>query len=206
MQFEPSGLGEPLGLGGPEPFFYPPVALGLPSMSDITSTFTSWLADDAMVIGALGNSFLSPVGVSTSVYANLDPRMTRTPANAMVAYEQAAYFVALATRRAINMGATGAKTYLSSSLRQILADGEAAADRTNFVCRTTGYLCPVRGALTALNAAIEAISESTLPQDEVLRILPILRRSRRMLLLRLALPWAGLIALGAVAGTYWYRS
>jgi len=164
----------------------------------------SWWADDTMVYKAQAGS-----GIEPGVYEELDYRMTKPPKNLMEAYEQASYFVAIAALRARRLEEEGnpaaGHTFLLAQLNSLVQEAQRAKDDVGMVCSWTGLWCPVRGSGAVLNDAIEVIEDSQLPDEERVRMTTILRKSKRAVQFRQAVPWLVLVGVGAAAGTYWYR-
>jgi hypothetical protein len=163
-----------------------------------TSTVSSWLADDSMVLAAQ-----SGVSIGADIYEQLDSRMTHTPSSVMVAYEQAAYFLALAVRRALREGTP--TSVLTQALSRIGAEAEAASDDVSWMCRSTGYGCPSGGSVSVLNDAIDAIEAANLPQDDEVQLLSLLKSNRWGVQVRQAVPVGVAILSGLAAGAWWYH-
>ena len=159
----------------------------------------SWFADDQMYYAAM-----SGAGIGPEAYDEIPDRMAKAPKDMMEAYEQATYFVALAARRAADMEDESTKIFLQAQLQQLSKEGTAAQEGTNFICSKTGYWCPVRGSGRVLADTIQIIEDSSLPDEERVMMTTILRKSRRAVMIRQAIPWV--IALGLGAGTYYWYS
>jgi hypothetical protein len=165
----------------------------------------TWLADDTMYYAAMAGS-----GIGADAYDEVPLRMSRPPKDQMEAYEQAVFFVALATRRAIQLEdegviSHGVKAPLQQELSRLGAEGAAAKSDTNILCATTGYWCPVRGSGQVLADTIEIIEGSGLPDQERVRMTTILRKSKQAVMLRQALPWLALAGVGGAVGIYWFK-
>ncbi len=190
-QFQPSSLND-LGDYG---------ATGSPARQNF---LMSWWADDTMVALARAGS-----GAGPEIYEELEPRMTKPPKDLMEAYEQASYFVAIAALRARRLEEEGnpaaGHTFLLAQLNALVQEVERAKDDVGMICSWTGYWCPVRGSGAVLDDAIEVIEDSQLPDEERVRMTTILRKSKRAVQFRQAVPWLVLVGVGAIAGTYWYQ-
>lgn len=162
---------------------------------------TSWLADDAMVLAAQAGT-----SIGSGIYEELNPRMVQAPRSVVVAYEQAAYFLALGARRALREGNSAAADVLLTELDRVLAEGNEIKGETTFLCRTAGVACPRGGAGRVLADAAEVIETSGLNPDDAIQIESALRTNRRSFLILQALPVIGAVGLGAVIGTWWYRT
>lgn len=164
----------------------------------------SWIADDTMVGLAQRG-----VGVEPNVYASLEPRMTKTPDDLMVAYEQASYFVAIALRRAIWLADegndSGSIPFLSAELTVLSDEAAEAGRKAGFICRSTGLWCPARGSVGVLSDAISVIEDAGLPAEERVQLTAPLKKSRRKVQIRQAVPWVVLAGAGGAAAWYWTR-
>lgn len=160
-------------------------------------TVSSWLADDTMVAQAT-------IGVSadSSVYDSLDERMLSPSPDAVTAYEQAAYFLALAARRADFEGNKGAQDQLFAAMSRAL---DAKSEDIGTICRTTGYMCRGGGRTSILQNTISEIESSSLNQDDKIRLTQYLRKIKRAVAIRSAIPIVTLFAVGAGATYWWYR-
>jgi hypothetical protein len=174
----------------------------LSAASGAVTAAMSWMADDTMVGFAQRG-----VGVETSVYDDLEPRMTKAPDDLMVAYEQAAYFVAVALRRAVWLADEGRDTgsipFLTSQLSILTGEASEAEGKVGLLCRTTGLWCPTRGTVGVLNDAIKVIDDAGLPEEERVQLVTPLKKSKRSVQIRQAVPWVVLVGVGGVAGWYW---
>lgn len=164
------------------------------------NTVMSWAADDTMVLAAQAGTSVGP-----SFYDGLDSRMTRPPKSVSEAYEQATYFVALAARRAMREGESGASNLLLADLDQFLAEGEVVSGEVNWLCQWTGVGCPRGGATRVLADAIDAVEESGLNADDTLQITTYLKSNRRSLLVQRAVPVAAVLGISVAVGLWWQR-
>lgn len=176
----------------------------LSAASSAVTTAMSWMADDTMVGFAQRG-----VGVETSVYDALEPRMTKAPDDLMVAYEQAAYFVAVALRRALWLADEGRDTgsipFLTAQLSILTGEASEAEGKVGLLCRTTGLWCPTRGTVGVLSDAISVIEDAGLPAEERVQLTAPLKKSRRKVQIRQAVPWVVLAGAGGAAAWYWTR-
>lgn len=169
------------------------------SPSALASTMSSWTADDSMLLAAKSGASLS-----SAIYSQLDPRMTSAPADLMVAYEQAIYFVALAARRAMREQVNTDGIF--RDLAQIEAEAEAARAEVTWLCTMTGVNCPSGGAGGVLQDAIDAVERSGLGSDDVVQITSILNSNMWYFQLKRAAPVAAAALLGVGVGVWWWRS
>jgi hypothetical protein len=151
---------------------------------------------------------LAYAGVSAdrSIYNELEPRMTKAPSDLMVAYEQAAYFIAVGARRADYDGNDQASDYLLAQLTALNEEASAVEEKISLLCSYGGVMCPKGGSAKVLSHAIEAIESSDLSSDDQARIVTILKSNKRAVQIRRAIPWIALVGVGAAAGTWWWRS
>ena len=150
-----------------------------------------WMADDAMVMAAQSGH-----GIGPEAYDAIPLRMKGLPQSVMVAYEQAAYFVALGLRRAIANGNAYAEAQLSAQLDALLAEADEASDEVTAFCSMTGFGCPVRGSYAVLGDANEALRLSGLEISDSDEIRSYLKRARLGIVVRTAAP-----AVAVAAGT-----
>jgi len=166
------------------------------------STIFPWMADDAMVLAAQSGQ-----GIGPEAYNNIPMRIRAPPPSLLVAYEQAAYYIALALRRAIDNNNSFAQSYLSEQLAAVLADGEAQAEGSSAFCRTVGGgfpTCRMRGSYAVLGKANEAIRLSSLEIDDGDAIRFFIKRIRLIIVVRTTAPVVGLAA-GTAFLVYWFR-
>lgn len=172
------------------------------ALSSVGQAFTaaaSWVADDTMYLLAR-----TGFGVGPEVYSDLEPRMTTPPKNVFRAYDQAAYFLSLASRRALDTGERDAAAALLAAAQAKRAEAAELRERISFMCRVSGLTCP-SGSAAILRSTITSIDESGLNIDDRTQIRAILRANRRAVIAKQVTPLIAAAALGSALGFWWYR-
>ena len=139
------------------------------------------------------------------MYDQLDPTMVVGPRNVLKAYEQAVYFVSVATLRALDEGERGAARYLQTVLGELQDDAAETYEKVNWVCSTFGVACPTSGSTEVLDRAITAVRMSGLNADDANMIERIIGSNKTSFYLRQAIPVIATVGAGAVLGTLLYR-
>lgn len=168
-----------------------------------TRVITGWMS--APVYEIVQKAALGVGGIGPGVYDSLDARMVKAPANIMVAYEQASYFVAIGVLRALKNDEKGAVTALQNALGRIQAEGAATNEEVNWICEMTGMLCPAGGSGAVLQTAINDIERSGLNSDDSLTLTAILKANKFGFQMKQAVPVIVAIGAGALIGTLIYR-
>jgi hypothetical protein len=144
-------------------------------------------------------------GIGPGIYHELPDETTEAPKDTLEAYDQALYFVALASRRARQEEETSAATYLMSVLEDLEAGRADAEEDVHFLCRYVGVGCPKGGQAAVLAEAINAVETSGLNIDDTTQITRILRRNRLNAQLRQAAPIVAAVGIAGLVGYALYR-
>ena len=160
-------------------------------------TVSSWASDDTQVALATAGT-----SADTSVYDDLDKRLLTPPRDAVTAYEQAAYFLAIGARRADYEGNKAAQTKLYEAMKA--STYERAAD-IGWICSTTGYGCKGSGRVAILQNAIDQIKTSGLNQDDQVRLTTYLGALKRGAMIRSAILPLLLVGGGMGIGYWWMK-
>ena len=147
--------------------------------------------------------------VPPTVYALISADKKATPGTTQDAYAMALFWLELALKRAAydkNMAATQflspLREGLSAEYARIAAPWTTAEGIT---CNLTGFGCSTKGRAQVLDAVAANIKGSPLNHADKAQIVPVLESAARAVRIRQALPFIGLVALGAAAGTIWYK-
>jgi len=141
-----------------------------------------------------------------SIYDSLDPDMLTAPTTEAQAYDQAAYFIAIATRRADYEGEKEAQASLWDYLNVIR---EGKAEEVGWVCSAAQFVgtgeswaCGWGGKIGILKGAIDAIKNSGLNEWDSEKLIGLIKENKKVLVKKAMVP--KLIAVGAGVGLILY--
>ena len=112
--------------------------------------------------------------VGREIYNRLEPRYFETPKNLPAAYDGALYFLGIAARRADAENNAAAEQELRGAYDRLVEEkGESVAGRYTLrgvSCRVTGAFCKKGGEIGVLRGARLTIEDSSLNQDDKIRL------------------------------------
>jgi len=167
-------------------------------MSDYDLSATGWGSDEVQVAQARAG-----YGIGPEIYDELNPRLLSSPSSLPHAYEEGAYFLAIAARRADYENEEAAYQALISALDRL--EGSKSTEEWGIVCSTTGYLCPKGGGLGVLQQVKSDIEMSGLNLDDRARLTAYLDNMMRSLKVKKMILPLALLAIGGGIGYLWWR-
>ena len=141
-----------------------------------------------------------------SIYGTLNPDMLTEPTTEAQAYDQAAYFIAIAARRADYEGEKEAQDRLWAYLN-VIREGKAEevgkwCEVAQFIGTGERLLCGGGGKIGILKGAIDAIKNSGLNEWDSKKLIGLLKENKKVLVRKAMVP--KLIAVGAGVGLILY--
>jgi len=139
------------------------------------------------------------ISLGPDIYASLPESMTRRPKNDWEAAEQASYFLALATRRALRNDEL-ATIALEQALDQAEAERASLTDESSSLCRVAGIGCGSSQVVQLLDNARHRVEASGLNIEDQKRVSAILKSNKTWFLVRKYTPWVALGLMGVGIG------
>lgn len=147
----------------------------------------------------------SGVSIGDGAYAQIPSQMLSRPSSLLVAYEQAVYYIALGIRRALRESNTMAAAHLSTVLQEFEDEEAQVAAEVTWLCTMTGLSCPKGGSAQVLSAAIQAIEDAGLSEDDRVQLTAPLRSNLWGVRVRSAAPAVIAVGLGAAVGAWFFH-
>lgn len=141
-----------------------------------------------------------------SIYDSLEPEMLKAPTTEAQAYDQAAYFIAIAARRADYEGEKEAQDKLWAYLNVVREGKVAEVGQLCGLAQFTGVgeslACKWGGKIGILKGAIDSIKDSGLNEWDSEKLIGLIRDNKKVLARKALVP--KLIAVGAGVGLILY--
>ena len=127
------------------------------------------------------------------VYDDIPEKFVKAPKSVKEAYDQAAYWLSIGSRRADHEDEEAAQDSLSSALSQLQTTRD---ESVGWWCSLTGLACGEQNKAQILRGAIDSIEYSGLNMDDRIIITGYLTKAKNAVVLKAAIPKIAIAAVG----------